>query len=130
MTFLEAVKQLQSLVPAVLPYVTAAKLPLFRFLNPSIAQDLWPLTSILALLVSAVNFNLAKSRNKRTLALNLCFIGLALALFSFLLLNAIVSKLLLDSYPSLQDYAVQTTFVLIFVGIGLASGWIFAKMLG
>jgi hypothetical protein len=134
MNFFETLKQLQSLVPGILPYVTA-KLPLFPFLNPSIMEDLWPITSILSLLASAITFNLAKSRTTRTLvlyhtlALYLCFFGLAASIASFLIMNAIVSKIFLPSSPPLQDYAVQITFVSLFIGIGFTSGWCFAKIL-
>jgi hypothetical protein len=129
MSFIEVVKQLQSLLPALLPYITA-KQTLFTFLNPGISQDLWPITSILSLLVSATNFNLTKSHNKRTLALNLCFTGLTAATLSFLFMMAIVGKLIFDNSPLIQDYSVQAAFIFIFIGIGLASGWAFAKILG
>jgi hypothetical protein len=130
MNFVEALKQLQSIVPAVLPYLSAKfKLPLLPFLNPSIAQDLWPVTSILSLLASAIVFNLAKSTNKRTLALRLSFFGLIAAIASFLIINAVVNKIVLESSPALQESAIQITFVLLFIGIGLTSGWCFAKIL-
>jgi ABC-type transport system involved in cytochrome c biogenesis permease subunit len=129
MNFIEALKQLQSVIPAMLPYVsTKFKLPLFPFLNPSITQDLWPVTSILSLLASAVVFNLAKSTTKRTLALRLCFFGLAAAILSFLIINAVADEIVFDLSPVLQDYAVQIAFVFLFIGIGLTSGWCFAKI--
>jgi hypothetical protein len=130
-SFWEILKQLQALIPAFLPYITnAAKLPVFQFLNPTIAQELWPVTSILALLVSATNFNLARSSNRRTLALRLCLTGIGVAIFSLLVIIAIVAKLLFESNPSLRDYFVQANFIFFFIGIGLASGWTFSKILG
>jgi hypothetical protein len=122
-------KQLQSLVPALL-VLTSAKLPFFQFLNPSIAQDLWPVTSILSLVVSATNFNLGRSSNRRTLALRLCLTGIGVATLSLLAIIAIVDKLLFESDPSLRDYFVQVSFIFFFIGIGLASGWTFSKILG
>jgi hypothetical protein len=84
-TFLERLtkflEQLQALIPAILPYfATTAKVPVFKYLNPSIADDLWPVASILALLASAINFNLSKSTNKQGLALSFCFFGFGAAL--------------------------------------------------
>jgi hypothetical protein len=123
-------EQLQSLIPAILPYfATTAKLPVFKYLNPSIAEDLWPVASILALLASAINFNLSKSTNKQGLALSFCFFGFGAAILSLTIINAIVSRILLQSSPAFQDFIIQVAFIFFFIGIGLASGWTFAKLL-
>jgi hypothetical protein len=130
-TVVDGLKQLQLLIPALLPYITSAtKLPVFQFLNPTIAQELWPVASILSLLASATNFNLARSWNKRTLALNLCLIGFIAAVLSFLAMIAIVDKLLFASDPAYRDFSVQVVFLFFFIGIGFASGWAFSKILG
>jgi hypothetical protein len=130
-TLAEGLKQLQSLIPAFLAYISSApKFPLFQFLNPTIAQDLWPVTSILSLIVSATNFNLARSSNKRTLALRLCFFGIIMATSSLLLMMAVVTKLIFVSDPSLRDYVVQASFIFFFIGVAFASGWAFSKILG
>jgi hypothetical protein len=130
MKFFDALKQLQSFIPAIFPYVTSTeKLPLFKDLNPSISQDLWPATSVLALVFSATIFNLARTTNKGALALTLCLAGALTALLSYFIINALSTGLLLRSDPAMADYAVQVGFVLFFVGIGCATGWTAARIL-
>lgn len=117
----EAAKQLQSVISAALPYVASNdKLvikTLFGDVNPSLIADIWPITSVLALVISAINFNLGRMTKKHVLSLRLCLIGTTLAAISFLFLILIVNNLALSSRPALQEYAFQVAFILLFGGL-------------
>src|SRR5215475_10791531 len=103
-SFLDLLKQLQSLIPALMAFVTSGStLPLFQFLNPSIVHDFWPVSSVVSLLVSATNFNLARSRNRRTFAFHLCLGGIIVMIVSLLVMIAIVDKLLFASDPAYRE---------------------------
>ena len=120
-SFLELVKQLTAIGPALLP-VFAKQYSLLPFLNPQIAEDQWPVTALLAFCASAVSLNFAQ-RSQRQLPGWIAFSGLAAAVLSFLLMIAVVNGLIWSGQPSTQDFAVRAMFVLLFVGIGLSIGF-------
>jgi hypothetical protein len=125
---LEHLKQLQALVSGALPFMTT-KVQIFPFLNPQIGKDLWPITSILALAASMLTYNLAQAFERRMGALALGLTGLVLAAAFLCFMEAIVVGIVPLSDPIVEDYLVRISFILIFIGIGLAFGWSFAGVL-
>lgn len=123
---LDWLKQLQAILPAGLPYPTAKWFP---FLNPQIGDDLWMLTSLLAFIASAINYTLAQFRQKPTLAWRLCWGGLCVAGAALVAMLMLVENLILSNHPSEQYLAVEFSFVLFFVGLGLGAGWWAGRML-
>jgi peptidoglycan/LPS O-acetylase OafA/YrhL len=125
-SILELSKQLQALVPFGLAYPTTNFLP---FLNPQIAEDLSLITGVLALIASAITFNLAQYRQRPKLAWRLCSFGLFLAGGSFVAMLFLAESTILSNYPSAQFLAAELAFVGFFFGIGLAAGWCSARIL-
>jgi uncharacterized membrane protein len=129
MPFGEFAKQLQALVAGALPFVTSKVQFVLPFLNPQIADDMWPMTSVLAVISSGVTYNLAQRFQKPTVARKLCLWGLGTAVFSFLALMAIVDNIILSESPEWQDFAARVLFVTLFVCVGLVIGWCSSRML-
>jgi hypothetical protein len=126
---MQLLKQLQSLVAGGLPLLATRLQSVFPFLNPQIADEMWPMTSILALISSGVTFNLARRFQKPTHARRLCLWGLAFAIVSFIFLFLLIGNLVLTGHPEWQDFFARTLFVTLFVGIGLVVGWCFSHVL-
>jgi hypothetical protein len=122
----EAAKQLQAVLPFGLAYPTTKFLP---FLNPQIAEDLSLTTGLLALIASAITYNLSQYRQRPTLAWRLCCIGLFVASVSFVVMLILVENIMLPNYPSTQFLAAELAFIGFFVGVGLAAGWCSARIL-
>jgi hypothetical protein len=121
-------KQLQAFISAALPFV-ATKISLLPFLNPQIADDQWPITSILSLAASGVTYNLSQRFQKPKMARYLALLGLACAVVMILGLLALVGNLMFSTHPELQDFLARSMFILLFVGIGLTLGYCFARLL-
>src|SRR5262249_13885462 len=119
---LKQLKQLQALVAAALPLLTTPTINLFGFLNPFITEELWPVASVLALIGSALSYNLAKPFQGPRLARRLAVGGLILALASLVVLLVIVTNAF-SGYPALEDLSARIFYVLFFLGLGLALGW-------
>jgi len=124
----ELIKQLQALVSGALPFATS-KIPLLPFLNPQIIDDEWPISSVLSLIASGMTYNFAQRFQKPKLARFLALFGLAVAIASILFLIALVNDLAFSHSPETQDFLARSMFVLLFVGIGLSTGYCFARLL-
>jgi hypothetical protein len=125
----ELAKQLQALVAGALPLVTSKLQFVLPFLNPQIADEMWPMTSILSIISSGVTYNLAQRFQKPTVARALCLWGLGIAAASFVALTALVGNLFLSESPEWQDFAVRTLFIILFVCVGLVVGWCSSRIL-
>jgi hypothetical protein len=126
-------KQLQSLFSAALPLVTA-KLSLYPFQN--VVEDLWPITSVLALLASAITFNMMQPRRESKYEGTLVLIGwlvglvaLVLAVVSLLVMLALVREAIQFTNASDQYLAGQFMFVSEFFSFGLAAGFVIGLIL-
>jgi Kef-type K+ transport system membrane component KefB len=122
LSILEVLKQLQALISAALPFLTT-KLSLLPFLNPQIAEELWPITCVLALVSSSITYNLSQRFQKPRMGRMLAVLGAAFAVISTVSMLAVVDGLVFSGKPELQDFSVRSMFVLLFVGIGLAIGY-------
>jgi len=125
----ELAKQLQALVAGALPLVTSKLQFVLPFLNPQIADEMWPMTSVLAVISSGVTYNLAQRFQKPTIARTLCLWGLGVAAVSFVTLIALVGNLFLSESPEWQDFFVRALFVILFLCVGLVIGWCSARIL-
>jgi hypothetical protein len=123
---LELSKQLQALVPFGLAYPTSNFVP---FLNPQIAEDLSLITGLLALIASAITYNLAQYGGNPNLAWRLCCFGLFVVGGSLVAMLFLAENVLLSNYPSEQFIAAELAFVGFFFGIGFAAGWCSARIL-
>ncbi|GAA0022914.1 hypothetical protein JOE51_001906 [Bradyrhizobium japonicum] len=126
---LEILKQLTSVVPALLPLL-AKRFALLPFLNPQIAEEQWPITAVLALCASSITYNFSRTLQKHGVASYLALAGLAGGVISLLGMLALVNNLILSGHPALQDFSVRSLFVLLFVGVGLSMGFGFAQIPG
>ena len=126
MPILEVLKQLQALVSGGMPFL-AKQFSLLPFLNPQIADEQWPIASVIALVASGLTYNLFQ-RFERPAAI-LAVLGLVTAVISTLFLLALVDGLMFSGRPELQDFSARSLFVLLFVGIGLASGYSFGRII-
>jgi cytochrome b subunit of formate dehydrogenase len=107
----------------------ATKFSLLPFLNPQITEDQWPVSSILALVASGVTYNLSQRFQKPRAARYLAIAGLVISVISTVTLLAIVGGLILSMNPEFQNFSARSMFVLMFLGIGLAIGYCFARIL-
>ncbi len=126
---LEGAKQLQSLVSGALPFVTA-KLSLYPFQN--VVEGLWPITSALALLASAITFNMVQPQRqsmcRRKIELVgwvVAVVGLFMAVASVAIMLALVRGAISFTNPSLEYLAGEFMFVSAFFSFGLAAGFLF-----
>ena len=76
MLWIERAKQLQALFAGALPLIAAKVQFLLPFLNPKIVEELWPITSLLAIVSSGVTYNLASDSQSPRGARNLAMAGL------------------------------------------------------
>jgi hypothetical protein len=112
-------KQLVSAtVPAVLPLVQTWR-PILRFINPQIADDMWPITTLVALVGGLGAYNLPRHMNRSWLVL---VVGIATAIVSVSAMLAVTHGLISLS-PAGQSFAVRIGFLFCFVGLALAFGW-------
>jgi hypothetical protein len=125
----DAAKQLlPALFSGALPSM-ATKLQLLPFMNPLIVEELWLITSALALLSSVLTYNLAQRFQKPRAARWFAGIGLVIAVVALGILQAVVGHLLFSENPELQDFFARLLFILLFVGLGLVAGYGFAYFL-
>jgi hypothetical protein len=109
----EYAKQLQALIAAVLPLLTA-KINVLYFLNPQISSDLWVITAIISMITSFALYNWGGKRE--------ALIGLAVAFASIVLLIALVATQFLSEFPRTEDFAARILFLTLFVGLGASMG--------
>jgi hypothetical protein len=129
---LDFVKQAQALVPAALPFFATY----FQTPNPDISEELWFYTSALSFVASALTYNISRPRQRTgfarirdILVLILPFLGFILSVISLVFLWLLVENLILSEFPTRQYLAGELAFSGFFVGLGLASGWVFRKLL-
>ena len=124
---LEVLKQLTAVLPALLPLLVR-RFSLLPFVNPQIADDLWPITFIMALLASSISYNFFRNSAKNSTSGYLALFSLVIAIVSLVGMLALVSDLTLSDHRILQDFLVRSMFVILFVSIGYCSGYAFAQV--
>jgi hypothetical protein len=120
----EVLKQLQSLIAALLPFLSA-KFQLLPFLNPQISKDLWPITALIAFLASMMAYNLKWPRASDIFAI----FGLVMMIVSVGVMISVVAEVLFATEPILQDFSVRITYFSTFVGGGIVLGWCVSRLL-
>src|ERR1700730_18647376 len=107
----ELSKQLQALVAGSLPILTPR---LVSTLNPQIYEDLWVVTSLLALIASAISYNLTQDGSKPKFGWYLGCMGLLMVGVSFAVVLALVQDVFLPQHPSGQYLVAEFAFVNVF----------------
>jgi hypothetical protein len=123
-------KQLQALLSGALPFLSA-KVSLYPFQN--VVEDLWPITSVLALIASAMIFNMVEPQphslrreKMESVGWILGVVGLFMALVSLLIMLCLRADKISFHDPETQYLAGEFMFVSEFFSIGLALGFVLA----
>jgi hypothetical protein len=124
----EGAKQLQALLSGVFPWLSKDSQSVLPILNPKIADEMWLVTSILAVTASAVTFNLSQRFQKPTLGRILCLMGLALSVVSCIVILILTRDMIMWNFPEWQDILARTAFLFLFTGLGLALGYAVSRV--
>ena len=93
--------------------------PILGFINPQIADDLWPITALVALVAGLGAYHLPRHMNASSWVL---IGGLVITLSSIAWMLAITHGLV-NLTPAEQSYTVRLSFLLCFAGLAMAFGW-------